>query len=201
MALRDHFRPCMTPAPSGAVAVLSLSGHSHWDAATGPQGCAVLYTTRMAAWTPRLGLRGLFLAALHHSRNQSNRFENGERFHVIAWYCFAPMGPTLCVRLDDPSGSMNALVWPQGTTCGRARPALRQVQLQYHRRSAGLQQQLGCCHGPETLWSFLDDPSGAWHKNKVRPGLGRGAQQKVGDALKTFRLNLQLVRLKPAFPS
>ena len=42
---------------------------------------AVLYTTRMAAWTPSLGLRGLFLAALPQSQNQIK--SNGERFHVI----------------------------------------------------------------------------------------------------------------------
>ena len=91
---------------------------------------AVLYTTRMAAWTPSLGLRGLFLAALPHSQNQIK--SNGERFHVIAWYCFAPMGLTLCACLDDPYGSPNARVWPQGGTFGRARPSLRQVLLQCH---------------------------------------------------------------------
>ena len=35
------------------------------------------------------------------------------------------MGPTLCARLDDPYGSLNARVWPQGGTFGRARPPLR----------------------------------------------------------------------------
>ena len=38
---------------------------------------------------------------------------------------FAPMGPTLCARLDDPYGSPNARVWPQGGTFGRAWPPLR----------------------------------------------------------------------------
>ena len=33
---------------------------------------------------------------------------------VIAWYCFAPMGPTPCARLEDPYGSLNARAWPQG---------------------------------------------------------------------------------------
>ena len=126
---------------------------------------ADLYTTRLAAWTPSLCLRGLFLAALHHSQNQCNRFE----LHVSAWYCFAPMGPTLCTRLDDPSGSRPAHSWPQGTTFSSARPQLRQVRLQYHRRLAGLPQPLGCCHGAETLRSSLDDPSGAWRKIKSAP--------------------------------
>ena len=44
---------------------------------------------------------------------------------MITWYCFAPMGPTLCACLDDPYGSLNASVWPQGGTFGRARPPLR----------------------------------------------------------------------------
>ena len=35
------------------------------------RGLAILYTTRMAAWMPSLGLRGLFLAALHHLQNLS----------------------------------------------------------------------------------------------------------------------------------
>ena len=62
---------------------------------------------------------------------------------------FAPMGPTLCARLDDPYGSLNARVWPQGGTFGRARPPLRQVLLQCHSCLADLPQPLGCCHGPE----------------------------------------------------
>ena len=80
------------------------------------------------------------------------------------------MGPTLCTRLDDPSGSRPAHSWPQGTTFGSARPQLRQVRLQYHRRLAtlaGLVQPLECCHGPEPLRSSLDDPSRAWRKKKV----------------------------------
>ncbi len=59
------------------------------------------------------------------------------------------MRPTLCARLDDPSGSLNAHFGPQGTTFGRQRRPLRQVRLQYHRCPAGLSQPLGCCHGPE----------------------------------------------------
>ena len=69
---------------------------------------------RMAAWMQSLGLRGLFLAALHHLQNQQNQFEIGERLHVSAWYCFATMGPTLCDRLDDPSGSRPAHVLASG---------------------------------------------------------------------------------------
>ena len=141
LASGDHFRTFRSPAPTGAAAVSSSSGRSAAAAGMLPwaRGLAVLYTTRMAAWTPSLGLRGLFLAALHHSQNQKNRFE----LHVVAWYCFAPMGPTLCARLDDPSCSQRAHSWPQGTTFGHVRPPLRQVRLQYHRRPAGLPQPLG----------------------------------------------------------
>ena len=118
---------------------------------------AVLYTTRMAAWTPSLGVRGLFLAALPQLQNQIK--SNGERFHVITWYCFAPMGPTLCACLDDPYGSLNARVWPQGGTFGRARPPSdgpaspatgAAAVLSLSCRPAAAAQPLGCCHGPET---------------------------------------------------
>ena len=70
------------------------------------------------------------------------------RLHVIAWYCFAPMGLTLCARLDDAFCSLNAHLGPHGTTFGRARAPLRQVRLQCHRSQGGLLQPLGCCHGP-----------------------------------------------------
>ena len=87
------------------------------------------------------------------------------------------MGPTLCARLDDPYGSLNARGWPQGGTFGRARPPLRQVLLQYHRRLASLQQPLGGGHGLETLRSSPDDPSGAWRKKK---SWARGATKSHG---------------------
>ena len=108
-------------------------------------------------WRPgrRVSASGdCFLAALPQSQNQIKSNGPGERFHVIAWYCFAPMGPTLCARLDDPYGSLNARVWPQGGTFGHARPPLRQVRVQCHRCLADLLQPLGCCHGPEPWRSF-----------------------------------------------
>ena len=43
---------------------------SRWDAAMSPRLGSPLYTTRMTAWMPSLGLRELLLAALHHSQNQ-----------------------------------------------------------------------------------------------------------------------------------
>ena len=110
------------------------------------QALALLYTTRMAAWTPSLGLRGLFLAALHHSQNQIK--SNGERFHVITWYCFALMGPTLCARLDDPYGSLKFPECPRLASGGHFRPcqtpaptARRRVRLQCHRCPADLPQR------------------------------------------------------------
>ena len=72
LASWDHFRLCMPPTPTGDDAVSSLSCQP--ATATGmlpwARGLAVLYTTRMAAWTPSLGLLKLFLTALHHSQNQ-----------------------------------------------------------------------------------------------------------------------------------
>ena len=41
------------------------------------------------------------------------KLQNGERLHVIAWYCFAPLGLTLCARLEDPTGSRLAHSWPR----------------------------------------------------------------------------------------
>ena len=69
------------------------------------------------------------------------------------------MGPTLCARLDDPYGSLNARVWPQGGTFGRARPPSdgpaspatgAAAVLSLSCRPAAAAQPLGCCHGPET---------------------------------------------------
>ena len=137
--------------------------------------------TRMAAWIPSLGLKGLFLAALHHSQNQQNRFENGEGLHVSAWYCFSPMGPTLCARLDDPSGSLNPHFRPHGTTFCRARPPIRPMLSGYHRSPAGLSQPLGCCHRSEAWWSSLGAPSGAWCIKKCAPGGGPGRSKIIGD--------------------
>ena len=59
-------------ALTGAVAGSSLCGRPATAAGKLPwaRGLAVLFTTRMTAWMPSLGLRGLFLAELHHSQNQ-----------------------------------------------------------------------------------------------------------------------------------
>ena len=74
----------------------------------------------------------------------------------------AGIGLTVGARLDDPSGSLHAHVWPQGTTFGRARPPLRQVRLECPRSQAGLPQPLGCCHGPK---AWLSSTRPVW-----RPG-------------------------------
>ncbi len=60
---------------------------------------------------------------------------------MSAWYRFAPMGPTLCARLDVPSVSLHAHFRLWGTTFGRARAPPRQVRLQY--LPAGLPLPLG----------------------------------------------------------
>jgi hypothetical protein len=91
--------------------------------------------------------------------------ESGERFHVSAWYRFAPMGATLCARLDDPSGSLHAHFRLRGTTFGRARALPRQVQLHYlwsARPACRCRWGDAMARGPEAWRSSLDDPSGAW---------------------------------------
>ena len=59
-------------APTGAVAGSSLCGRPATAAGKLPwaRGLAVLFTIRMTACMPSLGLWGLFLAALHRSQNQ-----------------------------------------------------------------------------------------------------------------------------------
>ncbi len=60
----------------------------------------------------------------------------------------AGIDPTMCTRLDYPSGNRPAHLWPHGTTFVRARSPLRQVLLLYPRCQVSLLLQLGCCHGP-----------------------------------------------------
>ena len=85
----------------------------------------------------------------------------------------AGIGPTMCAHLDDPYGSLHAHhdVWPQGTTFGCARLPLRQVRLQCHRRPDGLQQLLGCCHGPEAWRSSTRPVWTAWTRSLGFRGL------------------------------
>ncbi len=65
----------------------------------------------------------------------------------------AGIDPIMCTRLDCPSGSRPAHLWPHGTTFVRARPPLRQVLMLYPRCPVSLPLPLGCCHGPEALQS------------------------------------------------
>ena len=50
----------------------------------------------MAAWMQTLCLLGLFWWCCTTHKTSKNQFENGERLHVIARYCFALMGLPLC---------------------------------------------------------------------------------------------------------
>ena len=65
----------------------------------------------------------------------------------------AGIDPTMCTRLDYPSGSRPAHLWPHGTTFVRARPPLLQVRLLYPPCPVSLLLPLGYCHGPEALLS------------------------------------------------
>ena len=82
---------------------------------------------------------------------------------VIAWSCFAPMGPTLRARLDDPYGSLKFPECPRLASGGHFRPCQTPAEARSDGpatgaaavpslscRPAAAAQPLGCCHGPET---------------------------------------------------
>ena len=118
---------------------------------------------------------------------------------MSAWYRFAPMGATLCARLDDPSASLkpifgfrvggphSAVPGPRPDRCGCSifglpcRPASAAGVMPWARGLAFLSRR--------PIWRLA-------HKKMLRTGRGPGAQQKFIAQKITF-CNLQTVRLEP----
>ena len=105
---------------------------------------------------------------------------------MSAWYRFAPMGPTLCARLGDPSGSLHAHSWPYGTTIGSARAQLRQVRLQYRwsAQPAGRRRWNGAMG--QRLCDPPHDPRGCLHADYQPRGTVVGGAARLAKPVKSM---------------
>jgi hypothetical protein len=106
------------------------------------------------------------------------------------------MRPTLCSRLEDPSGRLHAHFWPQGTTFNFAPPGSVAVS-SLSGRPAAAAGMLPWARGLAVLsrrpfWRLV-------HKKSGRSP-GRSNLKKSRGRTQNCILNLQVVRLEPSTP-